>query len=171
LTYKKYDFPYCAGGLMSALAVVRMIAVLSAGLLAGIFLAHRTAAPARAALDASSFVTYQQRVHRTYVKMMPMLLLVAILSAVVWLIMMPLRWQGIEFWLVGLSALGILASAAMTRAVNVPINRQLMTWNPASPPSNLGEIWASWDRVDVVRTAFSMGAFAIQAVVLCFAVA
>ena len=66
---------------MSALAVVRFAAVLTTGLLAGIFVGDRMGASfARPALPLSSFVRLQQIQHVHFAKMMPILLGIAILS-------------------------------------------------------------------------------------------
>jgi uncharacterized membrane protein len=153
---------------MHIVRVVRAIAVVCIGLLAGIYLADRASAPARATLDASSFVEYQQTVHVTYVRMMLPLVFAAILAAVSWLFLVRLQWRGAEFWLVAASTVGILFVATVTRVVNVPLNEQLMTWSVATPPANLKELWAPWEQVDAIRTVVAVGAFAVQAFALCF---
>jgi uncharacterized membrane protein len=153
---------------MLVLRVVRAIAVLSIGLLAGIYLADRASAPARATLDPSSFVKYQQTVHVTYVKMMPPLVIAAIIAAAAWLFLVRLRWRGTEFWLVAAATCAIILIAVMTRAVNVPLNNQLMTWSVAAPPENLKELWARWEQVDAIRTVVAIGAFVVEACALCF---
>jgi len=97
---------------MTLLTIVQVMAVVCAGLLAGIFLGDRAGfAYARPALSPSSFVQ-------------------------------------------------------ITRAVNVPINNQLMTWSAAAPPANLRELWAPWERVHTIRTIVAVGAFVLEAVAL-----
>ena len=151
---------------MRVLAIVRVIAVVCAGLLAGIFLGYLASAPARAALSASSFVQYQQVVHVYYVRMMPPLILAAVLAGLTWLLMVRSQWRAAEFWLIAASIGGILFIAAVTRAVNVPLNNQLMTWSVASPPTNLKELWAPWERVNTIRTFVAVGVFVLEAVAL-----
>ncbi len=64
---------------MSLLALVRVIAVLSSGLFAGILFGDRMgAAYARPVLTPSSFVQLQQIIHVHFVKLMPPLILTAI---------------------------------------------------------------------------------------------
>ena len=153
---------------MKVLTVIRIISVMCIGLLAGIYLADRASAPARAMLDASNFVNYQQTVHLTYVRMMPPLVIAAILAVVGWLFIVRLQWRHAEFWLVAASACAIIFATALTRAVNVPLNNLLMTWSIATPPANLKELWAPWERVDVIRSIAALVAFITQALALCF---
>jgi uncharacterized membrane protein len=153
---------------MNALRVVRTIAVVCIGLLAGIYVADQAAAPGRATLNASSFVAYQQTVHVTYVRMMPPMVFAAIVAAIGWLFLVRLQWRGAEFWLIASSICGIIFIAAVTRAVNVPLNDQLMTWSIAAPPANLKELWAPWEQVDAIRTAVAVGAFVLETLALCF---
>ena len=71
-----------------------------------------------------------------------------------------------EFCLVVASTLGIAAIAAMTRAVNVQLNKQLMTFSISAPPSDLREIWAPWDRVNAIRTVLAVGVLILEVVAL-----
>lgn len=152
---------------MSVLGIVRVIAILSSGLVAGILFGDRVGASyARPALSASSFVQLQQIIHVHFVRMMPVLLLTAIAAGLVWLILVRSRWNGAEFWLVALAAAAMACAAVLTRAINVPINNQLMTWSVAAPPENIREIWSHWEQVHTVRTILFLGAFALEAVAL-----
>lgn len=54
----------------------------------------------------------------------------------------------------------------LTRAVNVPLNDQLMAWEIAAPPSNLRELWAPWERAHVIRTAAAVVAFVLAVLAL-----
>ena len=152
---------------MNLVTILRVVAVVSTGLLAGIFLGYRAGVQyALPELSASSFVQLQQIIHVHYVRFMPPLVLTALLSSVLWLVMIRSQWRTAEFWCVAISACGILVIAAATRAVNVPLNNQLMTWSVASPPTNLREIWAPWDRVNTLRSVLATGALVLQAVAL-----
>ena len=152
---------------MGVLTIVRVVAPVSAGLLAGIFLGHRAGAQhALPKLSASSFVQLQQIIHVHYAKFMPPLVLTALLSSISWLVLIRSLWRTGEFWLVAISACAILVIAAATRAVNVPLNSQLMTWSVASPPANLRELWAPWDRVNTLRSVLGTGAFVLESVAL-----
>jgi uncharacterized membrane protein len=151
---------------VKVLGIVRVIAVVCAGLLAGIYLHDRAAASARGGLSASSFVQYQQMVHVNFVRMMPPLLLAAALGGFAWLLLVRSQWRAAEFWLIAASLCGIVFIAAVTRLVNVPLNNQLMTWSASSPPTNFRDLWAPWERIDIIRTIVAVSVFALEVVAL-----
>lgn len=144
---------------MAVLAIVRVINVLSVGLITGMFLDYFSTTSARAALNPSSFVLYQQRVHEIIGKIAQALIVVAALSGIIWLIMIWSQWQSAQFWLVALATIGIIAVAVLTAVVNVPINDKLMTWSVESPPADLREIWKPWDGGNRIRTVIAVIAF------------
>jgi len=150
-----------------ALALFRVIAVVCAGFLAGILFGDRAGATyARPRLDPSSFVQFQQVVHAHFVRFMPPLIVAAILGGLAWLVSIRARWRGAEFWLVAVSTAAILFILVATRAVNVPINEQLMRWSVTDPPANVRELWAPWERVHTLRTIAAAWAFLLEAVAL-----
>jgi uncharacterized membrane protein len=152
---------------MDVLTIVRVVAIVCAGLKAGIFLGYRAGPQyALTKLSPSSFVQFQQVVHLHYVRFMPPLTLTALLTALAWLVMIRSRWASPEFWLIAASTCGIVLIAAMTRAVNVPINNRLMTWKIDEPPSDLRKMWAPWDRVNTIRAFVSTGVLILEAVAL-----
>ena len=152
---------------MDMLTIVRVVAVVCTGLLAGIFLGYR-AGPQYALkeINASSFVQFQQVVHLHFVRFMPPLVLTSLLTALAWLLMVRSHWRSAEFWLIAVSTCGIALIAAMTRAVSVPLNNQLMTWNIATPPTNVREIWRPWDRVNTIRALVATGVLILEVVTL-----
>lgn len=152
---------------MDVLTVVRIAAIVCAGLLAGIYSGYRAGAQlALPKLSPSSFVQFQQVVHVHYVKFMPPLTITALLTALAWLVMIRSRWASAEFWLIAVSTCGIALIAALTRAVSVPLNNRLMTWKIDAPPSNLREMWAPWDRVNTIRAFVSTGVLIFEAIAL-----
>ena len=121
---------------MSILGVARSIAILSCGLFAGFLSGDLIGtAFARPKLSAFSFIQQQQIIHVHVVKILPALTLTTIVSALAWLILVRSRWNGAEFWLVALALVALVFAFALTVTVNVPINNQLMTWDPAAPPA------------------------------------
>jgi uncharacterized membrane protein len=152
---------------MRLLTVARVVAVVGAGLLAGLLLGDRAGAYyARLELSDSSFVQFQQVVHVHFARFMPPLVLTSLLAALAWLLMVRSQWRAREFWLIAASTLGIVIYGAMTRAVNLPLNDQLMTWSIAAPPGNVREIWAPWERVHTIRTSVAVVVFLLEAVAL-----
>jgi hypothetical protein len=90
----------------------------------------------------------------------------ALLAGLVWLAMLRSHWKSAEFWLIAASMCGIALIAVITRAVNIPLNNQLMTWSIATPPSNLREIWAPWERAHTIRTFVAVGVLILEAMAL-----
>src|ERR1700731_1929141 len=119
---------------MRVLGVARFGALLFTGLVAGIFLGDRMGASfARPALSPSSFVTFQQIQHAHFVKMMPILIGIAILSSVAWLVLIRARRRSAEFQFLALATVATISVIVLSRTVHVPINNQLMTWAASSP--------------------------------------
>src|SRR5258708_31966830 len=86
---------------MNILAIVRVVAILCCGLMAGLMFGDRLGpAFARQALSASRFFQQQQIIHIHYVRLLPVLSLSSILWALAWLFFVRARWNGAEFWLV-----------------------------------------------------------------------
>ncbi|MEP6767034.1 MAG: DUF1772 domain-containing protein [Acidobacteriota bacterium] len=145
---------------MSLLAASRFAAVLSSGLVAGIFLGDRMGASfARPALSPSSFVAFQQIQHVHFVTMMQILIGAAVVSIAAWLFLIRSRIGSREYLFLALAAGACAAVIVVTRTVNVPINDRLMTWNAASPPAGVREIWSRWEQTHTVRTVLAALAF------------
>jgi uncharacterized membrane protein len=155
---------------LTAVAVARFGSVFGAGLASGVLLGDRMGATfARPELPASSFVTFQQIVHRHFVVMMPILLGITILSCAAWLILARSRRGSAEFAFLALGALAFVSIAVLTRSINVPINDQLMTWDPSSAPPDVMNIWARWERAHTIRTVLALPGFVL--LLLAFATA
>jgi uncharacterized membrane protein len=155
---------------MGALEAVRIIAIVFTGLLAGIYFGYRAGVYyALQELTATNFVRFQRVVHVRYVKVLPVLLLGALIASVLWLVMIWPQFGSIQLWLVAVSCAGIVLVGAMTRAVNIPLNKQLMSWNVDTPPSNLKELWAPWDRVNTIRTLIATTVLILETVALSLA--
>ena len=81
------------------------------------------------------------------------------MSIAAWLLMIRSRIGSREFLFLALAAAACAAVIVVTRSVNVPINVRLMTWNAASPPAGVREIWAPWEQTHTVRTVLAAIAF------------
>ena len=155
---------------MSAPGVVRFVAVFSAGLIAGILVGDRMGASfARPSLSRSSFVTFQQIQHAHFVRMMPILVGLAILSIGVWLVTIRSRVRSAEFVFLALAAVAFVSVSVITGTVNMPINGRLMAWDPASPPADAVVVWARWEQAHTVRTALAATGFALALTALAAA--
>jgi uncharacterized membrane protein len=147
--------------------ILRVVALVTTGLMAGVFFGHRIGLHyALPALSPSTFVQLGQNIAVRGMKIMPPLVFTAFLSNLLWLAMLRREWRTTEFWLIAASACAILVSIAATMAVNIPLNKQLMTWSIANPPANLQEIWAGWERVNTLRSVLATGALVLEALAI-----
>jgi uncharacterized membrane protein len=110
----------------------------------------------------SAFVQLQQVIHIQFVRMMPPLILSAVGGALTWTVLLRDSWQAAQFWLVAGASLAMLGVLVMTRAVNVPINDRLMTWNVAAPPGDLAAQWRPWERTNSIRTVLAFVALVLE---------
>lgn len=152
---------------MDVLIVVRAVATVCTGLVAGIFLGHRRGVSlATRQLGASSFLQLQQIIHVHFVQMMPPLVLSAVGGSLAWMVLLRSSWQTPEFWLVAAAAIGMVGVLALTRAVNLPINKRLMTWAIEAPPADMMDQWRPWEQIHSVRTVIATAALVCQVVAL-----
>ncbi len=98
---------------MSVLAMVRIVAIFSSGVFAGILFGDRMGATfARPSLSPSSFLQFQRIQYVHFARMMPPLTLAAIAGALGWLIMVRAQWNSSQFSLVAV-ATGAMVLAAV----------------------------------------------------------
>lgn len=151
---------------MNASTLVRVIAIGCTGLAAGVFLGHwRGVSIATPQLDPSSFIQLQQSIHVHFVPMMPILLFGAAGASIAWALILRTQ-KGAGFWLVAGTAVAMTTVLGLTLGINVPINRQLMTWNAQMPPADLMQLWRPWEVSHAIRTLLALAAFATQAFVV-----
>ncbi len=156
-----------AEGSMRPISIIRALQVVFVGLIAGAFLGDRMGATfARPELPVSSFVLYQQIVHRNFVIMMLILIIGSVLLGLVWLFLSRRAPRRSEFWMVLIGTAAVVSILLMTVIVNAPINNQLMSWSVDSPPENVRAVWEAWERTHTARTAVSLGALLILTLAL-----
>jgi uncharacterized membrane protein len=152
---------------VSALLVVQLVAVFTTGLLAGIFFGDRVGnSYARPKLPPSSLVIFQQAQNVRFARMMPLPILAAFVSNALWMVLWRSRMETETFLLVVAATAALLVAIGLTRIVNIPINDRVAKMTPASPAPELSRIWARWERVHTVRTAFALLAFACDLLAL-----
>ena len=136
--------------------------LLFAGLLAGILFGDRAGtSPVRPTLSDACFVQYRQGLHVHFVPLMPILMALCILSAVVTFALVRRQSKRASAYALAAAVLSI-AVLVLTRAINVPINQQLMTWTPASVPPDWLRTWTPWEQAHTIRTAIALTAFIAQ---------
>ena len=143
-----------------ALNIFRFLQLLTAGLYTGLLFADRIGVtPIRPQLPASSFVLFQQQLHIRFTILMPILLFTSFLSGLISLILLRRELRTKTFVFTAVATACTLIVFALTRAVNVPINEALMTWQASSPPPNVMELWSPWEQAHTIRTIISLIGF------------
>ncbi|GEM30244.1 hypothetical protein NN3_12510 [Nocardia neocaledoniensis NBRC 108232] len=69
-------------------------------------------------------------------------------------------------WLAGVATALIVASFAITRLGNVPINHQINRWAVDGAPPDYASILARWDQFHLFRTGTALVAFALVIVLV-----
>lgn len=150
---------------MTSLSVTRTGAILCSGLMAGLLFGDWLGPSfARASMSASSFIEFQQIIHNNYLRPLPALSTIAAGLPILWLVLLRGRRQDPEFKLVLGAAVAIMTGFLITLVFNVPVNDQLESWNPASPPVNVREIWRQWETAHIVRTIFWTLGFLLETI-------
>ena len=110
-------------------------------------------------LSASTYVEVHQATNRTFDPYMPIVVVGALLGGIVLAILSP----GVHSLSGELAIAGSVCYVAVlviSLSTNVPINNRVARWSVQSPPADWTRIRASWVRFHVVRTLFSLPAFA-----------
>lgn len=147
---------------MTPLLTVVLLA--SSGIAAGgLVMVAGAIVPTFRALPPSAYVQLHQTLSRYVDRFMPATVLLAILvgSALSWL------QTGVVRELLVVGVLLALAVAVISQFGNVPLNRKVRSWNPATPPPETRALLARWRRLHLLRTCagvLAMGLFAVAAV-------
>jgi uncharacterized membrane protein len=143
------------------LTISRFFQLLLTGLYTGLLFADRIGVtPIRPKLPAAAFVLYQQELHSRFGKLMPVLLAGSLLAGVVSLVLMRRDFQSKTFIFTAIATICTVGVIILTRLINVPINETLMTWQVASPPENVMQLWAPWEGSHTIRTVIAVLGFA-----------
>jgi uncharacterized membrane protein len=152
---------------MTPLIAARVIALISTGLIAGIFFGHRAGVSrASTQLTPGSFIQLQQIIHQVFQRMMPPLVVAAVLGTLTWTVLLRAGGPVVAFWLLVSASVCLLGAAILTRAINIPINRQLMTWDSQAPPREFSEVWGRWECIHSIRTILAVIALVCQTLAL-----
>lgn len=144
------------------LITVEVLASCLLGMMAGFFFAFAVdVAPAMTNLDASGYVSTQQSINRVVrnalfgaVYFGSALLPLLVSAAMLW----ARSWRKAMGWLV----IAIVYGGAvfwLTRTVNVPINNELATWSPSSPPDTWQQARDTWNAANLTRTLAATACF------------
>jgi uncharacterized membrane protein len=138
--------------------IVLLVAALATG---GLMVNWVGLARAMAQLSPCTYVELHQSTNRTFQPYMPIVVVGAIVGGVVLAVA-----SGIHTASGQLSAFGAVCYAAViaiTLPTDLPINKQVARWSIENPPGDWAAVRARWIRFHVIRTLFSVPAFALYA--------
>jgi uncharacterized membrane protein len=143
--------------------IARTLALLSAGLLAGAFLAaFFTVVPTWYEVPREVHFTYRVALMRHNAIYMQIVMGLGILTPAWWAYTM--RNSPSARTCAILASLMALTSLLVTRFGNVPINRMIQTWSAIAPPANYMEQLQRWTVFHDIRTATAAACFLLVVV-------
>lgn len=149
------------------LTVMRVVAVLCAGMMAGLLFGDWLGPSfARSQMPLSGFVQFQQIIHYNYLKVLPAFSSAALLAPILWAYLLRRRRGDAEFKTLLGAIVAIAVGFTITFVYNVPVNDLLETWSYNSPPSNARDLWQPWEKAHVVRTVFWITGFLLEIIAL-----
>lgn len=137
--------------------ILAMLVVIISGIIAGVMAAvSRAVVPTFAALPADRYVQLHQLLDSRFDPFMPWITRFNLLQGVVMVIVVEPLVPKI------LTAVGMLLLAAMavvSELGNVPINRKVLSWDPAQPPTGWSELRSRWARWQHLRSFLAAASF------------
>jgi uncharacterized membrane protein len=141
------------------MTLVALIGLFLAGLLAGIELAVRYGIhPALVAMSDRTHLEARHEIVRIVRVIVPAILIPSVLVNIAVLVVsgsgagLPFRWAGAA----------IYASYLLVVFLGtVPINDRFFDWDLDSPPADWKDVITRWARIDIVRSALAILAFAV----------
>jgi hypothetical protein len=110
-------------------------------------------------LSGSAYVEFHQHTNRTFVPYMPIVVIGALAGGVALAAMYGLN--SIPGQLAAAGALCYALVIIITLPTDLRINHQIASWSVQNPPREWAQARARWIRFHVIRTLFSVPAFAI----------
>jgi len=138
--------------------VIGLISVFFAGLLAGEeFVIRFGVRGPLASLEDRPHILLRQALIRTLRILVPGLYLLTLLTTVA-----ATALDGTSYLLLrGVGALALLVWAGLTLGGTVPINAAALEWDASAPPANWKTLVDRWERLNTLRTAAAVVAFAL----------
>ena len=134
------------------------LALLTTGLIAGIFVYGTFfVLPTFWEVPVNTHLSFRVALMRHNAVSMQLIMLICIV-ATVWF-GWAMRNQPIPRFFVVVAIVFTLATLFITRLGNVPINLEMKTWLPASPPPDWLSVMKTWDSYHTWRTVTAIGSF------------
>lgn len=117
------------------------------------FLIH----PVLSKLPQSIHLSSVQVIGKIIGKIMPIWIPLIIVSALFELLFIR-DTQTLSFWFIVAGVICMVVMLIISLAINVPINKQVIEWNPQAPPDKWLKLRRRWDKVHKIRILLDFGA-------------
>jgi uncharacterized membrane protein len=139
--------------------VIYLATILIAALLTGNeFAVGAFVHPALSRLDDSTHVRSVQALGKIYGRVAPFWMGSVLVLNVLLVVLANQKWT-MAWWLTVASTVLFLACIVFSIVAPVPINNQVIAWNPDSLPENWLALRQRWDKFHAFRIAILIGAF------------
>lgn len=146
-------------GNVAVAAITHQLATILAGVLAGAVVAVLLA---ESALGSSPelWIGYHQAITTTYTVALPLVGGLSLVAAVMTVVCL---WQHLRVrWLLLLAIWCLLVGMVVTVAVHVPLNAEVLSWQPDAPPADWDGLRLRWLTAHGVRTIAALAGFALM---------
>jgi uncharacterized membrane protein len=109
-------------------------------------------------LSVSAYVEFHQHTNRTFSPYMPIVVIGALAGGVALAVMYGVHTKPGQLAAAGAACYALVIIIART---DVRINHQIASWSIQNPPREWAQVRARWIRFHVIRTLFSVPAFAL----------
>jgi hypothetical protein len=147
----------------SLLLIVLLFAALATG---GLIVNWIGLGRAMTRLSVSAYVEFHQHTNRTFDPYMPIVVIGALAGGVALAVMYGVH--SIAGQLAAAGAVGYALVIVIGVPTCVRINHQIASWSVENPPRNWAQMRARWIRFHIIRTLFSVPAFAVYVLAAMF---
>ena len=117
-------------------------------------------------LSVSAYVEFHKHTNHTFQPYMPIVVVGALAGGIALTVMYGIH--SISGQLAAAGAVGYALVLIITLPTDLPINHQIESWSIQNPPREWAQTRARWIRFHVIRTLFSVPAFAIYVLAAMF---
>ncbi len=145
-----------AGRRSRAVPAARFISLVAGAVTGSVFIGTRlSASPVTRRFSATTWVEYQQGTISTLLRSMAVLMPAAVASTTAVLLLDRDRTSP-AYPLTLLALATQVATGVITQRINMPLNRDVLTWDPAAPPDRWRDSRDRWERAHTIRATLAV---------------
>lgn len=150
--------------MMTAIAVVQGLEIVFVALLVGFMaVVEWSLVPAQNRLDARGYAVLEQGMNRVLTRLTPALMISALLAAGASAGLAVAAGLATAWWH-AIATISLVAMVVSTLIINAPVNSEIDTWDPASPPATWRASRDRWEFGHRLRTYVGLVALLAVAV-------